>query len=120
MAGTFPILSSGQVAKYPVQRSRTYLTEVVKFINDKEQRWVKRAPLEAFALQFTSLNADDVETLREFFNSQLGMFDKTWTLEFDGVTYEHMVFAHDEFREEESDKMELFNVTLQCRQVRKT
>lgn len=116
MAGSFPTLASGSVAKFPTTRAVGFDTEVERFLNDKEQRYANRRALVAFDLVFSSLSAADVATLRTFFETQKGQLDSTWTLAFDGTTYSNMVFIHDDFTATEM-KPKRWSVRLRCVQV---
>lgn len=118
MAGSFPNLTAGTVAKYPVIRSSGFLTGITKFCSDKEQRWVKRASLTSLVLTYERINPTDLATIFTFFNTQKGAFDKTWSITFDGISYSYMVFVHDDFSPVESSPG-LWNLTLRARQVRK-
>lgn len=117
MAGTFPNLASGSPARYPLRRAVTFRTEVLRFVSDAEQRWLRRVELAEFQLTYENITTADMQTLRTFFTSQKGAFDSTWTLILDGVTYNNMVFTHDEFSPTEFKKGR-WRVTLQCRQVK--
>ena len=84
MAFTFPNLSSGSmkvygslasqaIAKYPTAIQYGYVTRVVQFLGDQEQRFLVRGELFAAILKFTGMNGYDTSVLRTFFRSMAGM-----------------------------------------------
>lgn len=116
MAGSFPTLASGSVAKFPTTRTVGFNTEVERFLNDKEQRYANHRALNSFDLVYSSLNATDLATLRTFFETQKGQLDPTWSITFAGTTYSNMVFTHDDFTATEN-KPKRWAVRLRCAQV---
>lgn len=116
MAGSFPTLASGVLARYPFSRSVAFDTEVVRFLNDHEQRWANHRALNGFDLQYDLLKAADLATLRTFFETQKGQLDSTWSITFDGTTYDNMAFTHDDFAATESSPKR-WSVRLRCVQV---
>jgi Conserved hypothetical protein 2217 (DUF2460) len=118
MAGTFPILSSGSAYKYPLNRKSGWLTRVNQFVDFTEQRWVTRQPLVAFVLQYKNISRADLATLKSFFDAQLGGYDNTWTMDFDGYVFNDMVFDQDDFRPVEEDEPNRFSITFKVKQTR--
>lgn len=121
MAGTFPNLSSGQVCMYPVQRSVSVATKKIRFANDTEQRFQTAPILNAWVLDYKGLTAANLSTLRTFFQTQKGQFDKSWTFPFDGTSYTAMTFDQDDFTfTETADAVGRFSLSLRVRQVAKS
>ena len=133
MAFTFPNLSSGSmkvygslasqaIAKYPTAIQYGYVTRVVQFLGDQEQRFLVRGELFAAILKFTGMNGYDTSVLRTFFRSMAGMASSvdlthTFSITLDGVTYNYCVFDQDSF-EPETDQRELASFQLAIKQVR--
>lgn len=121
MAGTFPTLSNGQVCMYPVQRSVSVATKVIRFANDTQQRFQTAPILNAWVLEYRSLTWANLSTLRTFFQTQKGQFDKSWTFPFDGTSYTAMTFDQDDFTyTETAEAINRYSVSLRCRQVAKS
>ena len=116
MAGTFPNLASGQVAMYPVEMERLASTGILRFADDTEQRWATNRMLHAFTLQYERIAAADLATLKGFFDTQKGGFDKTWVFPFNGTNYSAMRFEQDDFTIIEASPNR-YNVGLKIRQV---
>lgn len=119
MVGTFPTLSTGSVAMYPVSRSLAFPAKVVRFLDDSEQRWVSGAPLNQWALTFARLKWADVLTLKAFFENQKGAFDSSWTFGIAGSSYTSMAFDQDDFTYTETGPAK-FSVSLKVRQTKNT
>ena len=102
MAGTFPNLSSGTVAKYPVVRSLIFPVKRVRFLDDTEQSWRTAPAINRWTLAYTKLSYADVTTLKTFFATQKGSFDSTWSFSIDGATWTSMKFEDDRFSSQET------------------
>jgi len=98
MAGTFPTLKSGNTVFYPLQDTQSFSTTVTKFLDDSEQRWRARPMLRRFNLQCVDINAYDSALILNFFRSQFGRFDPTWTLTIGANTYSNLAFNTDSFK----------------------
>lgn len=112
----FPALRSGVVGMYPATLGLMFSTQVVKFVNDSEQRWgtsVGRGDLE---LVFTDINGYDLSTLYDFFRTAKGQFDNTWSITVNGQTYTNCGFLSDAFEVVES-KPGRYSITLKIRQT---
>lgn len=118
MAGTFPNLTSGQVCMYPVTRAIVAPTAIIRFGNDTEQRWRRMRILNAWTFQYTGISAADLATLKTFFVTQKGAFDKSWVLPFNGTSFTAMTFDQDDFTYvETAEAINRFSLSLRCRQV---
>ena len=117
MAGTFPVLESGAVCKYPVTLRSGWSTKVNQFVDFSEQRWVTRQPLIKLVFEYRNLSRADINTLKVFVETQLGEYD-TFSVPFDGYQYDNMVFDQDDFRPIEDKEPNRFSVTLKMRQMR--
>ena len=77
-----------------------YRFGALKFLDRSEQRWQQRAALGNFTLVFTDIEGYDLSQIREFWRSQLGAFDATWTLpalKSGDPTYTNCAFVDDVF-----------------------
>lgn len=113
MAGVFPTLKRGNTVFYPLRDTQSFSTGLAKFLDDSEQRWRKRRMLRRFVLTCTDINAYDVSLILNFFRSQAGRFDSTWSLSIGGNTYHNLAFDTDTFQmiENKTNRMALsFNV----------
>lgn len=119
MAGTFPTLSNGSIAMYPVTRRLSVPTRVVKFGADNEQRWRTAPILNGWDLTFNRLKLADRTTLETFFDTQKGAFDATWSFPFNGTSYTSMVFDQDEFTAVETFPNR-YDINLRIKQVKKS
>jgi hypothetical protein len=113
----FPSVRSGSVALYPVTRAREYLTRVVQFSDDSEQRWRVRHPLARFMLEFNDVNGNELSEILEFWRSMKGRFDATWEIAIGGQTYQNMAFDSDDFSFVEN-RPNRYTVRLSCIQTR--
>ncbi len=86
---------------YPLRVTYSCLTRVQKATNTAEQRWVVRKPMVQMDATYTNLNTADYNSVQNFFESQKGQFDSTWTLDFAGKALTGMRFLSDELRWDE-------------------
>lgn len=130
---TFPTLSTGSmrvdtsigsqaIAMFGSSLVTSYLTKVVSFLDDSEQRWTQRGKLFYATLSFKSLNGYDLSILRGFFVSQRGMhissdLSSTFDITLGGVNYKYCVFDQDVFQPT-VDSGERYSVDLRIRQIR--
>lgn len=98
MAGTFPTLKSGNTVFYPVVDNQSFGTDLIRFLDDTEQRWRHRNMLRRFKLTCTDINAYDSALILNFYRSQFGSFDSTWSLPFNGATVANLAFVQDGFQ----------------------
>lgn len=105
-------------------RGNAYVTRVVRFVDDSEQRWVVRPSLFECVLNLQSMNGHDVSALRTFFNSMKGSYvdaalTNTFSITLQGTQYDYCVFAQDDFTiTENRGRPNLFDLQLRIRQVR--
>ena len=119
MAGTFPTLSTGSVAQYPLVRGLSFPVKIAQFLDDTEQRWRSGPPLNNWVLAFKRLKWADVQTIQTFFNTQKGSFDPTWSWPVDGTTWTSIVFADDKFPDTETYQNQ-HSLTLNLKQTKKS
>jgi hypothetical protein len=117
MAGTFPTLKSGNTVFNPLQDTQSFGTGVLRFMDNSEQRWRARLMLRRFKLAFTNINAYDAALVLQFFRSQFGRYDCTWSLPIAGVTYANMAFDTDAFQVTEN-KRNQFSMSFDVIQVK--
>lgn len=117
---TLPTIRNGSAAIYPVQRSTLITTAVQRFINASEQRFKRHAPLGQFQLVYKGLFAVDRDALKAFFDLQpaeyLALYGG-WSFTLASITYPKCVFIDDSFTSVESDRPNLYDVTLRFRQT---
>ena len=98
MPGTFPSLSTGKVAQYPLERRLGFSSEVVEFMNAGEQVYMDRYPgRRVWALEYSGLNGRDVKALQDHFESnqgRKGVF--TFTDPWNNTVFTTCSFAQDE------------------------
>ena len=71
--GSFPVLSTGAVAQYPLSCRVTFQTEVLKFVDGSEQRFANQgAPVRRWVIQLDRLNEGELAAVRQFFREQGG------------------------------------------------
>ena len=130
---TFPTLSSGSMkvypplntqalAMYPATLNRSFITRVLKFINDSEQRWVVRSELFSAVLQFHGVNGYDMSVLLDFFEQVKGAYVDTallnvFDITIDSVNYKWCCFDQDEI-DIESNQGLTFSFQLSIKQLR--
>lgn len=72
---TFPALSSGAIAQYPLQINFSWITQVVRFLDGTDQRCIVRARrLRYWVIKLSLLNDSELAQLEEFFDGQQGNF----------------------------------------------
>ena len=104
MPVTFPNISFNRVACYPLQGSTKWTTQVLRYLNDEEQRFVKYLPRQEFQLTYSGVDQGSFITLRTFWESMHGADISTFSLDLgiDAGTGVHMLypsllFVDDEF-----------------------
>ena len=115
---SFPTLSSGAVALYPLKHVARYPVRVIEFNDDSTQRWKQGAALNEFELVFADLSATDRDTLQTFFDSVKGAYDSTWDITIGGTLYDNMAFEDDAPQWHEKTA-ESWDVTFRIRQTAK-
>lgn len=114
---SFPVLSSGSVAQYPLTESRVYGTTIHKFENDKEQRYASRVALHEYVLTFNNISEADYTLIEEFFDARAGMFDATWDITLNGTLVPNLTFAEDALTRTEN-KPGYVSVVIRVRQTK--
>ena len=105
-----------------------YVTGVVRFVNDSEQRWAERAPLARGTLVFTDISSYDLSTLQSFWQSYKGAYvDAALTNVFElaftdasgnAYDFKNCIFEQNDFKATEM-RPGRFSLSLKVRQVRK-
>jgi hypothetical protein len=81
----FPKLKSGVVAQYPVLRSSSFSTAVIRFLDSSEQRFRDyRGLRRRWVVRLSQLDETELQRLSEFFVEQQGRgalfdFEDPWT-----------------------------------------
>ncbi len=94
---SFPTLSTGAIAQYPLACTQQFATDVVLFTDGTEQRYGRFAsPLRQWTLRFSLLTETELAALLEFFQQQQGGAGTfSFTDPNDGAVYESCRFASD-------------------------
>lgn len=72
---TFPVLTSGAVAQYPLPISYTSPVQVIRFIDGTDQRFLERGKaLRSWHVQLSFVNEDEIHQLENFFQSIAGQY----------------------------------------------
>lgn len=88
MAG-FPLLTTGAVAQYPSSRNVSYSTNVLRFVDGREQRFRELGrPVRSWIVKLHQLSAEEMGLLESFFRSQQGQFGSfSFVDPWDGTEY---------------------------------
>jgi hypothetical protein len=93
----FPALKTGAVAQYPSDRARRFSTQVLRFLDGKEQRFRGYgAPLKRWLIRLEQLDEAELAGLEQFFleqGGQAGVF--AFTDPWDGTAYATCSFEGD-------------------------
>jgi hypothetical protein len=83
---TFPLLSTGAVAQYPLVRSTDYAVEIVDFLDGTNQRCLTRGKrLRRWRISLALLTEAELEQIEVFFDAAQGDFGRfTFTDPFTG------------------------------------
>jgi hypothetical protein len=72
---TFPMLSTGAVAQYPLPVTYTLPVETIRFIDGTDQRFMSRGKvLRTWHIQLTALNENEIQNIEDFFDSLEGQY----------------------------------------------
>ncbi len=93
----FPKLKTGAVMQYPAQRSRTYLTRVLCFVDGSEQRYRESGrALHRWVVRLDQLDEAELSGLQEFFSMQQGRFGSfSFVDPWDGAAYSSCSLEND-------------------------
>lgn len=70
---TFPLLSTGAVAQYPLSRGTSYDVDIVKFVDGSQQRCLVRGRgLRRWLVSLAQLGETELSALENFFDSVQG------------------------------------------------
>jgi hypothetical protein len=70
---TFPLLSTGAVAQYPLSRGTSYDVDTVRFLDGSEQRCLVRGKrLRRWLISLSQLNESELASVEQFFDSVQG------------------------------------------------
>ena len=72
---TFPVLTTGAVAQYPLAKSSGYGVDVIRFVDGSDQRYRTTGNgLRRWAISLNQLSDTEMALLLEFFEEQQGAF----------------------------------------------
>ena len=85
----FPQLKTGAVAQYPAQKTVSYRTHVLRFVDGSDQRFREySASLHRWAIRLDLLDESELAAVEQFFLSQQGeLSDFSFTDPWDGAEY---------------------------------
>lgn len=115
-------LSNSAIAMYPATLTNAFVTRVIKFLGDQEQRWVVRQALFNCTLQYHQVNGYDLAIIKNFFSATGGKYvspdlSNTFSLSLNGEQYNYCVFDQDLFSAQ-VDGSETYTFSLMIKQVR--
>jgi phage-related protein len=94
---SFPALKTGAVAQYPSDRTRRFSTQVLRFLDGREQRFAGfGAPLKRWLIRLELLDESELAGIEDFFveqGGQAGTF--TFTDPWDGTVHTNCSFDGD-------------------------
>jgi phage-related protein len=95
---SFPALKTGAVAQYGSDRSRQYSTQVLRFLDGREQRFAGYgAPLLQWVIRLELLDESELENLELFFENEGGRAGTfSFTDPWDGTVYPSCSFGSDD------------------------
>jgi hypothetical protein len=95
---SFPVLKTGVVAQYPLDRTRQFSTQVHRFLEGSEQRFPGfGAPLRQWSIRLDLLDEGELEGLEQFFLEQEGRSGNfSFTDPWDGTVYPNCSCGGDE------------------------
>lgn len=96
---SFPTLKTGAVAQYPSSRTTRSSTQVYRFLDGSEQRFLALAtPLHRWQIQLDLLDEAELGNLENFFASEQGRSGYfSFTDPWDGTVYPNCSFDSDTF-----------------------
>jgi hypothetical protein len=94
----FPALKTGAVAQYGSDRSRTFSTQVLRFVDGSEQRFPGYGtPLFEWVIRLDLLDESELENLELFFEDEGGRAGTfSFTDPWNGTVYASCSFASDD------------------------
>jgi hypothetical protein len=70
---TFPLLSTGAVAQYPLSRGTSYDVDIVHFLDGSQQRCLVRGKrLRRWLISLGQLNEQELASMEQFFDAAQG------------------------------------------------
>ena len=96
---TFPRLRTEAVMQYPAGRTRTFATEIVRFVDGSEQRYRDfGAELQRWTIRLDLLDEVELTALEEFFTALQGAFGSfSFTDPWDGKEYADCSLEQEQF-----------------------
>ena len=104
MPGTFPSLTTGAVAQYPLNRNATIPVEAYTFLNFARQVYRDlAAPKKTWTIALDMLDAGEIAMLKAFFEQQQGQYGTfTFVDPWDGTTHTACSFSGDLFDQQQA------------------
>ena len=85
---SLPLLKSGQIAQYPLQRSLKCAVEAIGFLDGSEQRCATARPLHEWTIQLDQIDEEELSELESFVEQQQGSVGQfTFSDPADGTQY---------------------------------
>jgi hypothetical protein len=103
----FPRLKTGAVVQYPTGRRLSFSNQVIRFVKGDEQRYRdSESPLRRWIIRLDLLDASELKSLEEFFQSQQGRQGSfTFTDPMDDREYPDCSLETDEFELNQEGEM---------------
>ena len=85
---SLPLLKSGQIAQYPLQRSLKCAVDTIGFLDGSEQRCATARPLHEWTVQFGQIDEEELSLIESFVEEQQGSVGQfTFIDPVDGTEY---------------------------------
>jgi phage-related protein len=95
----FPTLKTGSVVQYPAQRQIVFKTQVVEFIDGRQQRFREYAQaLRRWVIKLDQLDASELQAVAAFFDAEGTVSVFSFTDPWDGNVYGNCVIDGAEFQ----------------------
>lgn len=96
----FPLLKTGALAQYPLERGTRYRTEVVRYVDGGEQRYREwNGVLRRWVVRLELLEEREVAEIEEFFRGEQGQAGTfVFTDPFSGAEYPQCYLEGEELR----------------------
>jgi hypothetical protein len=74
---TFPVLSSGAIAQYPIPLTTGQAAQVIRFLDGSDQRYLAQGKiLRSWEIRLDLLNEAEIKRIEEFFSLQQGDYSR--------------------------------------------
>ena len=97
---TFPLLTTGAVAQYPLGIAIGQCSQVIRFLDGTDQRFrTQGRMLRRWLIRLDLLDENEIAALEEFFNSKLGAYSTfVFPDPYSGTDVPNCIFGTDAFQ----------------------